>query len=262
MGDRVVTEPAPAKLNPFLRVVGPRPDGYHDIETLILPLTLADGVQVIAADDLRLRVVGERAGEVPSGDDNLAIRAAQALRQESGTDAGAQLLVSKKIPAAAGLGGGSADAAATLRALNELWGLGLGTNKLAEIGAAVGSDVPALMPRGPVVARGRGERVEVVPIPRTWWVLVTFDQGVSTADAYGWWDEQEPRSNGDAEAVLMALENGDADVAGPVLFNDLEPAVLSRRDDVRAAKEELLDAGATGAVLCGSGPTVAGLARD
>lgn len=256
-----VTEPAPAKINPFLRVLGRRDDGYHDIQTLVLPVTLADGVQAVEADDLKLTVVGELADQVPPGEDNLVLKAAEALRKRTGESRGAHLLLSKRIPVAAGLGGGSADAAATLRALDRLWGFGLDVEGLVEVAAEVGSDVPALLHGGPVIARGRGDVVEPVVLPKTWWILATQSFGISSTDAYGWWDEDGvpgPQS----DALLDALLAGDLERAGSLLMNDLEASARARHPEVAEARSRMLDAGALGAVMSGSGPTVAGLARD
>lgn len=257
-----VTEPAAAKINPFLRVLGKREDGFHELETLILPITLADGVQAIPANDLRLTVVGERAALVPNGDDNLVLRAARALQERVDGRPGAHLLLSKRIPVAAGLGGGSADAAATLRALNDLWDCELPLTSLIDIGAEVGSDVPALIGRGAVIARGRGERIEAVELPRTWWVLVPSEQGISTADAYAWGDQLRFAADHGLGDLLHALARGDAVTIAPLLRNDLEEPVFAHRPDVKATRGRILEAGALAAVMCGSGPTVAGLARD
>jgi 4-diphosphocytidyl-2-C-methyl-D-erythritol kinase len=261
-----VSEPAPAKVNPVLRVIGTRDDGYHEVETLVQPVTLADGVQAAAAPEgLELTVAGERAEDVPAGEENLVMRAARALIDATGTLSGARLLLAKRILVAAGLGGGSADAAATLRALDRLWGLGLGPDGLAPVAASIGSDVPALLPGGPVLARGRGELVEPVDLPPTWWVLVPFTFGIPAAEAFGWWDEdgdQPEETAAGPSGLLDALRSGDLTEAARRLRNDLQPGVVRRHPIVGEAIEGVLEAGALGAVVCGSGPTVAGLARD
>jgi 4-diphosphocytidyl-2C-methyl-D-erythritol kinase len=275
----VFRESAPAKINPYLRVLGKRPDGYHEIETLILPISLADHVAVTLRDEgFALRVTGPLADRVPAGDENLAVRAARALADAIGEHRGANILIEKHVPVAAGLGGGSSDAAATLRALSDLWGAGLSVERLAEIGAAVGSDVPALVHARPVIARGRGEQVVPATVPETWWVIVTSGDGIASADAYSWWDAES--SGGalkreDPDAVLKALERGDVENAGQKLFNDLEPGVLVRRPSARQAKMGLLRGGlpsgrrgaliggnALGAILSGSGSAVVGLCTD
>jgi 4-diphosphocytidyl-2-C-methyl-D-erythritol kinase len=257
-----VSEPAPAKINLFLRVRGRRPDGYHDLDTLIQPITLADGVRVRWADGLSLAVAGDRAGEAPRGEENLALRAARRLAQACGGRRGAAILLAKRIPVAAGLGGGSADAAAVLRALDRLWGCGLGPSGLAEVALDLGSDVPALVHGGAVLVRGRGEDLEPMATPRTWWALLPSDAGVAAAEAYRWWDQAGGSTGPDPSALLGSLAAVDPTALGGTLFNDLQAGVEAHRPDVTEARERLLEAGALGAVMCGSGPTVAGLARD
>ncbi len=254
-----VSEPAPAKVNPFLRVLGNRGDGYHEVETLVQPITLADGVQAAPAEEgITLTVAGDRAGDVSTGEDNLVLRAARAL----GSERGAHLLLAKRIFVAAGLGGGSADAAATLRALDRLWGLGLGIEGLAPVAARIGSDVPALLPGGPVLARGRGEVVEPFQVPPTWWVLVPFTFAITSTEAYGWWEELGSGTGPEAVGLLEALRAGDLAEAGQGLANDLQEGVVRHHPIAGEAIQGLKEAGALGAIVCGSGPTVAGLVRD
>lgn len=253
----VVREPAPAKLNLFLRVLGRRDDGYHEIETLILPLTLADGVEAAAADGLSAAAAGPYAAGVPTGEGNLVIRSARALAEACGVEPRARLLIAKNIPVAAGLGGGSTDAAAALRALNEVWGCGLSVEELAEVGAAVGSDVPALVHGRGVLARGRGERVERFDCPRLWWVVMPRE-GVGAAEAYARWDKAGA-TGPDPGELLDAVAAGDLDAIAGGMFNDLEAGADTA---VEEAKRTLLDAGALAALMCGSGPSVAGLCRD
>jgi len=258
---RSVTVGAHAKLNVFLRVLGRRPDGYHDIESLVLPLELADTVTVTEAAAFSVGVVGPSAAVVPTGADNLALRAATALsRAVDPTPAGASILVDKHIPVAAGMGGGSADAAATLRALDRLWARGLDPSQLAEVGAGVGSDVPALLREGAVFISGRGDRVEPVHVVTTWWVVHPFPFAVRTPDAYDWWD-QGGATGPDGGAVIAAAETGNDELLGSALFNDLQAPATARHPEIAAAIEAFHDAGALGSVMTGSGPTVVALAR-
>jgi 4-diphosphocytidyl-2-C-methyl-D-erythritol kinase len=268
---------ARAKINLFLRVVGLRADGYHDLETAILPIDLADRLWIHADADgaqhrrlsLSLEVTGDRdvVAAVPSDHSNLVIRAAQELAARTGVHGFAHIRLEKRIPSAAGLGGGSSDAASTLVALNELWGCGLDDPALREVGAVVGSDVPALMAGGPVLVRGRGERVE--PLAMKYglsWVLVPFDFGVSTAEAFRWWDEDGGSTGPDARPIVLAASSmalggrqGDLSVLAGLLYNDLEEPVMRRHPPVGQARGRLLQAGAPAVVMCGSGPTLAGL---
>jgi len=259
-----VRRQANAKINVFLRVLRARDDGYHDIESLVVPVSLADRITARVADELRVTVKGadDLAGTVPAGGLNLALVAALSLADECEHAGGAEVEIEKLIPVAAGLGGGSADAAATLGALNELWGCRLDMEALADIAARVGSDVPAMLAGGPVLVQGRGDVIDPVTVDGLWWVLRSFDFGVRSPDAYRWWDEDRAPSGPDPAPLLMAATKGDPETLGPLLFNDLEPPVFARHPELAEAKAALLEAGALGAVMSGSGSSVAGLARD
>jgi 4-diphosphocytidyl-2-C-methyl-D-erythritol kinase len=193
---------------------------------------------------------------------NLAFVALQAWMEASGEDRSLSISVTKEIPVAAGLGGGSADAAAALRALNGLAGKGLPPERLAQVAAGIGSDVPAMLRGGPLVMRGRGEVLEPVEAATTWWVLVPQPFAVRTPVAYAWWDEEGTTAKVGLDDALDAVRNGDARELSQWLWNDLQGPVARRHAQVQVAVERLLDAGALGAVMSGSGPTVAGLALD
>jgi 4-diphosphocytidyl-2-C-methyl-D-erythritol kinase len=256
-----IVRAAHAKVNVFLRVLGRRPDGYHDIESLILPISLHDVVTVEPAEQLGLEVVGPTSAGVPTGQENLALRAAIALAAEAGGAGrafGAKILIEKRIPVAAGLGGGSADAAATLLALDELWSFGLGPAGLMDVARAIGSDVPALLLGEPAYVRARGDVVERVLVQPTTWVVATTDVGVSAGDAYAWWDA-EPSTGPDPGALIAAAESGNDRLVGSALFNDLQRGVVAHHPPVAATRDALLAAGAHGAVMTGSGPTVVAL---
>ena len=256
-----VTRRAHAKLNVFLRVLGRRDDGYHDIQTAILPLELHDFVAVEPADDLEVVVVGERAHELDEGGDSLAGRAAHAWATAAGVGAPrARVTIDKRIPVAAGLGGGSADAAATILALDELFGSSLTDEALLVAGATVGSDVPALLSNEPVFAEGRGDRILPLHTVTTHWVVRPFGFGVRSSDAYAWWDEA-PTTGPDPGALVAAIEVGDDALLGSAIFDDLQAAVAARHPEVERAVAAFGDAGALGAIMSGSGPTVVALAR-
>ena len=268
--------PAPAKVNLFLRVLGRRDDGYHELETLVAPVGLADRLRVHAFSDaevfrslsVTLELAGSRrdAAGVPLDESNLVLRAAAALSEAAGGVRGfAEFVLEKRVPVSAGLGGGSGDAAAALRALNTLWNLDLGDEELARVGSAVGSDVPALLAGHPVVARGRGERIDAAAVAGLALVLVTFSFGVSTADAFGWWDEDGGQTGPDPAGALAALrpgalrDGGDLASLATLLRNDLEKPVAGRHPAVREVKERLRHAGVAAAIMSGSGPTVVGI---
>lgn len=255
--------PAHAKVNVFLRVLGRRDDGYHDIETLLFPISLADDVTVESADGLTVSIEGPAADGVPPDDANLALRAARALAAEiaetrGAEPPGARITIEKRIPVAAGLGGGSADAAATLLLLDELWAVGSGRDGLARLAAEVGSDVPALLLGEPAYAEGRGERVSPVLVLSTTWAVKSFAFGVSSSDAYAWWDEQAV-TGPDAGALIAAAEAGNNALLGSALYNDLQAPVAARHPEISQTIEAFIGAGAEGAVMSGSGPTVVAL---
>ena len=263
MTPRVVRREARGKINVFLRVLGARQDGYHDLESLVVPISLADVVTVEPAEALRVEVEGalELAGEGPGGL-NLALVAALALADACPDAAGALVRIQKRIPVAGGLGGGSADAAATLHALNELWGCDVDPLTLAGIGERIGSDVPAMLAGEPVLVTGRGERLAPVPCAVLHWVLIDLGFGVRSPDAYRWWDEDGGRTGPDPEPLVAAAATGDPGALGPLLFNDLQAPVVARHPAIGEAEARLLEAGALGAVMSGSGSSVVGLARD
>jgi 4-diphosphocytidyl-2-C-methyl-D-erythritol kinase len=257
-----------AKVNLFLRVLGTRQDGYHELESLIVPISLADRMVVRADADpssstvsVNLEVTGrsELLSGVPRDRSNLILKAAAALAKRTGVGGSADVMLEKFIPTGAGLGGGSADAAATLHALNDLWGCGLGPEALRAVGAAVGSDVPALMVGGAVRVAGRGEVVEparIIPVSLT---LVTFPFSVSTPQAFGWWD-REGSTGPEPDAVFeAAAPEGDVAALARLLCNDLEAPVARRHGQIAETKKILLEGGSLGAVMSGSGPSVVGL---
>jgi len=231
---------AHAKINLTLDVLGARPDGYHDLRSVVVPVPLHDDVSLEVADDVRV----EMPGDLPQ-ERNLAWKAAQALRRATGCATGARIRIGKRIPAGAGLGGGSADAAAVLNGLNELWGLNLPADRLCEIGATVGSDVPALVLGGPVLMEGRGERVAPLadsplkdfPLPdMSRLVLRTPPVFVST-----------PR-------VFAEFRESDRGL-GP---NDLQPAACRLHPEIATALAALRAEGCTGVMMSGSGSSVFG----
>ena len=250
---------AHAKINLFLRVLRHREDGYHEIQSLVCPISLADEVRVGPADRLRVEVGG---GASALGGLNLALVAALALAEGCPDAGGALVEIDKRIPVAGGLGGGSADAAATLRALNDLWGCGVDAAGLERIAERIGSDVPAMLRDEPLVMSGRGERLVPAEMATLHWALVRFGFGVRSPDAYRWWDLDGGGSGPDPGPLLAAAAAGDPRGLGPLLFNDLEAPVFARHPELVAARDRLLEAGALGAVMSGSGSSIIGLARD
>jgi 4-diphosphocytidyl-2-C-methyl-D-erythritol kinase len=177
---------APAKVNLYLHLIGKRADGYHLLDTLVTFPAIGDMLSFTASDLLTLRVEGEFADAAGQTGDNLVLRAARALNEATGQQRGASIHLTKNIPVGAGLGGGSSDAAATLKALNELWELGLRFEQLLELGAQLGADVPMCLFGKPLYARGVGEEIQVATLPSTtaWIVLVHPRVSVLTKDIF------------------------------------------------------------------------------
>lgn len=264
---RVIRRQAHAKINVFLRVLRGREDGYHELESLVSPISLSDDVMVRPADTLEVEVDGgsgedEATDGVPAGGLNLALVAALALADACPDATGATIRIRKRIPVAAGLGGGSADAAATLHALNELWGCDVDPATLEALGERIGSDVPSMLVGRPVLMTGRGELLAPAEMGTFHWALVRLPFGIRSPDAYRWWDQDGGPTGPDPEPVLRAAAGGDAEALGPLLYNDLEEPVFARHEAIGAAKARLLEAGALGAVMSGSGSSVIGLGRD
>lgn len=181
---RAVEEQAPAKLNLSLRITGRRPDGYHELDSCVVFTELGDRLTVVLAERLGLEVVGPFAHALRVQPDNLVVRAASALAAHAGRTPNVRFVLEKRIPVAAGLGGGSADAAATLRALDRLWQLGLETSELVAIAVGLGADVPVCVLGRPARMRGIGERLEPIVLPTLELVLANPDRAVSTARVF------------------------------------------------------------------------------
>lgn len=261
-----VTVRVPAKLNLALSVGPPRPDGYHTVATVYHAVSLFDEVTASSVRGLRVSVSGD-AGEVPADDSNLAARAARLLADRAGVDADVHLHVRKRIPVAGGMAGGSADAAAALLACETLWQTGYERPALLQLAAELGSDVPFLLLGGTVIGHGRGERLTpALARGHFEWVLALADQGLATPAVYAACDRlragrvlPEPRV---PDALMAALRAGDALALGQALSNDLEPAACSLRPQLRRTLAAGFEFGALGAIVSGSGPTCAFLARD
>lgn len=270
---RLVEVVAPAKINLVLDVAGRRGDGYHEVRSVIQALALSDTVIVERPGDacggngrplLEVECLpGLAAAALPQGDDNLAVRALRALERHVGKRCPVRLRLIKRIPVAAGLGGGSSDAAAVLWGVNVLLNLGLDRAELAGVAAEVGSDVPFFLVGGTALAAGRGEAVRPLPFPGRWpVVLVKPPFAVATAEVYRLWDEAAAVSHPDVEAMERAVAAGDFAGVCAALGNALEPVTASLRAEVAAVAERLRRAGASGVLMSGSGPTVFALVRD
>jgi 4-diphosphocytidyl-2-C-methyl-D-erythritol kinase len=262
---------APAKVNVHLGVGPLRPDGFHELRTVYLAVSLFDTVTVGPGDGLSLAVSGEGSdGAVPTDSRNLVWRAAELLARHAGVPADATMAIAKNIPAAAGLAGGSADAAAALVALDALWGTRASREDLVALAALLGSDVPFSLVGGVALGAGRGEQVTPVLARTRWdWVLGIAGEGLSTPAVYGELDRLRAAGRvpgGDdltaAEPVIAALRSGPTALLASSLANDLQAPALALRPGLARALRAATEAGAAAALVSGSGPTVAALADD
>ena len=218
--------PAPAKLNLFLHVTGRRSDGYHDLQTLFQLIDLCDSIGIAPREDGRIERTAGPAGVAP--EDDLMVRAARALKLASGTSRGASLRLVKRIPIGGGLGGGSSDAATTLLVLNRLWGCDLAPDRLAELGAALGADVPVFLLGSSAWAEGRGEKLAPVELPPRWYVVIRPGVSVGTREVF---QAPELTRNSPLITIRGFFESGG--------HNDCEPVVSARYPEVRAALDWL-----------------------
>lgn len=257
-----VTVSAPAKLNLTLDVLGMREDGYHEMRMVMQSVSLCDTITLTAEPgegDVRLSA---DLGFLPVDGKNLAVSAAQELRDATGCDWGRLTIdLRKRIPVCAGTAGGSSDAAAVLRGLNELLSLGLTPLQLAEIGARVGSDVPYCVLGGTALCSGRGERVEPLPsLPPCWVVMAKPPFPISTPELFSRVDARRGRCHPDTEGVVKALADGDLSGVARRMYNVFEEVLPPRQAKaVEELKRALLTYGALGACMSGTGPTVFGL---
>ena len=267
---RSVAVRAPAKINLGLSVGPPRSDGFHEVATAYHAIALYDELVAATADELSVSVTtadGVPVDDVPQDRDNLAVAAALAIAERTGVEPLVRLHVTKNIPVAGGMAGGSADAAAALVACDALWQTGLARGELLELAAGLGSDVPFSLVGGTALGTGRGE---------------VLDQGAGARAASSGWspsptagcrpravyaecdrlragrDGSEPRV---ADDLMAALRAGDADALGAALHNDLQEAACSLRPELRQTLETGEEAGALGSMVSGSGPSVVFLAR-
>lgn len=260
-----ITVRVPGKVNLYLAVGDRRDDGYHELTTVFHAVSLFDDVTVRTADLLSLQMFGEGSEALPTDDRNLAWKAAELLADHVGRAPDVAISISKSIPVAGGMAGGSGDAAAVLVAMNQLWELGVPRRDLHALAAKLGSDVPFALHGGTALGTGRGEELATVLARSTFhWVLAFADKGLSTPAVFVEIDRlrESPDRGGpprldDAEPVLAALASGDPHRLAPLLGNDLQPAALSLRSELRRTLRAGAEAGALAGIVSGSGPTCA-----
>ncbi|MGW2777063.1 4-(cytidine 5'-diphospho)-2-C-methyl-D-erythritol kinase [Streptomyces olivaceoviridis] len=262
-----VTVRVPAKVNVQLAVGAARPDGFHDLANVFLAVGLYDEVTVTPADELRITCEGPDAAQVPLDRTNLAARAAIALAARRGIEPNVHVHIAKDIPVAGGMAGGSADGAGALLACDRLWGTGASRAELLTICAELGSDVPFSLVGGVALGVGRGERLTSLEAGGTFhWVFAMAEGGLSTPAVFREFDRlaegrQIPEPVASAELV-EALAKGDAEALAASVSNDLQPAALSLFPELADTLAAGRGAGALAALVSGSGPTTAFLARD
>ena len=258
-----MTVSANAKVNFTLEVFGKRADGYHALRSVVMPISLSDTLDIEVPED----------GSITSDtgyDDDLCVKAARVLRNvrmfecSNARMPGARIQVKKRIPAGGGLGGGSADAAAVLRALNELWKVGLSREELAEVGAQVGSDVPALVFNAPVIMEGRGEKVSPLSASTSSLHLVLVNPGVhsSTKEVYAACEPRPLDGENATARMVEALASGNPEGIAAALMNDLQAPAVKQHSEIADALVSLKTAGVIGAMMSGSGSSVFGIVRD
>ncbi|MFC5452656.1 4-(cytidine 5'-diphospho)-2-C-methyl-D-erythritol kinase [Paenibacillus aestuarii] len=254
-----IFEKAPAKINLSLDVLHKREDGYHEVEMVMTMVDLADRIEMqeLPRDTI---IISSQAGYIPLDEKNLAFQAARLIKDRYDVKQGVYIHLDKKIPVAAGLAGGSSDAAATLRGLNRLWQLNIPMKELQELGAELGSDVPFCVTGGTAVARGRGEKLEpIASPPQCWVVLAKPPINVSTSEIYGKLNARGIKHHPSTANVLEAIREKQFDQLCDELGNVLEEVTLDLYPEVRHLKECMQKLGADGVLMSGSGPTVFGL---
>ncbi|QBP42967.1 4-(cytidine 5'-diphospho)-2-C-methyl-D-erythritol kinase [Paenisporosarcina antarctica] len=251
---------APAKINLILDVLHKRPDGYHEVEMIMTTVDLADRIGLEPRTDGQIRIISADR-YVPDDHRNLAYQAAKLLKDTYRIKQGVSITLEKKIPVAAGLAGGSSDAAATLRGLNDLWNLKLTSDQLAEHGAKIGSDVSFCVYGGTALATGRGEIIQELPAPPNCWIILAKPSiGVSTADVYGSLKINEVIHQ-NSKDMIRAIYEKDYELMCESIGNALEAVTLKLHPEVSMIKEQMMKFGADAVLMSGSGPTVFGLVQ-
>ncbi len=251
---------APAKINLSLDVLHKRPDGYHEVEMIMTTIDLADRIELTLLNEDKINILTHNRF-VPDDQRNLAFQAAKLLKERFAIKKGVTIAIEKNIPVAAGLAGGSSDAAATLRGLNKLWNLGLSLDQLAELGAEIGSDVSFCVYGGTALAKGRGELITEIPAPPTCWVILAKPFiGVSTAEVYRRLDLKNV-NHPNIGKMIEALQTKDYEKVCGQVGNVLEEVTLNLYPEVAQIKEQMKRFGADAVLMSGSGPTVFGLVQ-
>jgi len=257
-GSKMLYVKAPAKINLTLDVLYKRPDNYHEVEMVMTTVDLADRISLESREDGVIEIISTD-NFVPNDHRNFAYQAARLIKDTYGIGQGVSITIEKEIPIAAGLAGGSSDAAATLKGLNELWQLNLSIDELAELGAKIGSDVSFCVYGGTALATGRGEKIQELPAPPSCWVVLAKPKiGVSTAEVYGGL-KVEGLEHPNTKQMIQAIETDNYELLCTSLGNVLETVTFKLHPEVIMLKEQMKRFGADATLMSGSGPTVFGL---
>ncbi|SHM20146.1 4-diphosphocytidyl-2-C-methyl-D-erythritol kinase [Caldanaerovirga acetigignens] len=250
---------AKAKINLTLDVLYKRPDGYHQVEMIMQEISLRDYLVISLLPKKDIRIVADSKA-IPDGEANLAFKAAKLLIEEFNLDAGVEIKIFKEIPVAAGLAGGSADAAAVLKGMNEIFELGLSTEELMLFGEKLGADVPFCVMGGTALACGKGEELSRLPaVPPASLVLIKPPYSVSTREVYNRLKINSIKKRPETQTVIESIKKGDLEGIAKGLCNVLEEVTFAQHPELRKFKEMLKERGAFGSLMSGSGPTVYGI---
>jgi len=255
-----VTEKAPAKINLLLNILGKRDDGFHEMELVMTPIDLSDRVTVADRNDGQIRVSSD-SSFMPHNENNITYKAAAALRKYAKINRGIDISIMKNIPIAAGLGGGSADAAAVLRGLNKLWDLNLSLDELDSLGRSIGSDVPFCLYNQTSFAYGRGEQIQFIgEMPACWVIVVKPPKGISS------WTVFQNLSidklhNYNSEELIHTINKNNYKEMTAWCGNALEEVSAEQRPMIKRVKDKMLRFGLDTALMSGTGPTVIGLTQ-
>lgn len=254
---------SPAKLNLFLKVLRKRPDGYHDLETIFERISLHDQIRLNANSTGKIKIICSHP-QVPLGPKNLVYKVALMLQRQFGIKQGVTIHIKKNIPVAAGLAGGSSNAATTLLGLNQIWKLGLSRKQLVELGAKIGSDVAFfLYDTSWALGEGRGERIRPLKIRSQFWhVVVVPNIKMYSKDVFGGLNLKLTKKRADASILTLALQKKSVFQAGELLHNDLETSILSIAPQLLRVKKRLCQYDFRGVAFSGSGPACYGLAAS
>lgn len=256
------TKKAPAKINLAIDVLRKRPDGYHDVVMIMQSVALYDTITVKPIRGGKITVTTD-SNFVPVGSDNIVYKVAELLKNKYNVKDGVEIQIEKNIPVAAGLAGGSTDAAATIKLLNKAWGLKMSKVEVLEIAKKIGSDVPFCIEGGTALAEGLGEKLtSIKPLPECFILLAKPEINISTKEVYDGIDIEEIKERPDIKGMIENLNKGNLPDVASKLCNVLENVTVKKCPQIPNIKEKLIEYGALGSVMSGSGPTVFGIFDD